>query len=70
VEDNSEDAGGDILFVASNSERPMDSWILDSIYLFHVMSNTDWFDTYRSVNSGIVTVGNDAHYKIIGTGKY
>jgi hypothetical protein len=30
VEDNSDDADGDMLSVASNSEHPMDSWILDS----------------------------------------
>jgi hypothetical protein len=29
-----------------------------------VTPNRDWFDTYMSVNSGIVTMGNGAHYKI------
>jgi hypothetical protein len=28
--------------------------------------NKDWFDTYRSVNSNIVAMGNGAHYKITG----
>ena len=44
----------------------MDSWILDSACSFHVTPNRDWFDTYRSVNSGIVTMDNGAHYKITG----
>jgi hypothetical protein len=68
VEDNSNDADGDMLSVASNSKHPVDSWILDSACSFHVTSNRDWFDTYRSVNSGIVTMGNGAHCKITGIG--
>ena len=61
MEDNSDDTDGDMLSIAFNSEHPMDSWILDSVCSFHVMSNTDWFDTYRSVNYGIVTMGNGTH---------
>jgi hypothetical protein len=68
VEDNSDDADGDMLSVASNLEHPVDSWILDSACLFHVTPNRDWFDIYKSVNSGIVTMDNGAHCKITGTG--
>jgi hypothetical protein len=68
VEDNSQNADGDMLSVASISEHPVDSWILDSSCSFQVTPNRDWFDTYRSVNSGIVTMGNGAHCKIIGIG--
>ena len=68
MEDNSDDADGDMLFVASNSEQPVDSWILDSACSFHVTPNRDWFDTYKLVNSGIVTMSNGAHYKITGIG--
>jgi hypothetical protein len=63
VEDNSDDVDGDMLFVASNSKFPMDSWTLDSVYSFHVMPNRDWFDTYMLVNSSIVIMGDGAHYK-------
>jgi hypothetical protein len=66
VEDNSDDVDGDMLYVASTSEHPMDSWILDSACSFHVTPNKDWFDTYRSINSGIVTMGTSAHCKITG----
>ena len=55
-----------MLSVASNSEQPVDSWILDSACSFHMTPNRDWFDTYRSVNSGIVTMGSSAHCKITG----
>ena len=55
-------------FVVSNSKHPMDSWILDSAHLFRMTSNKDWFDTYRSVNSGIVNMANGAYFKIAGIG--
>ena len=47
IEDNSYDADGDMLSVASNSEQSVDSWILDSVCSFHVTPNRDWFDTDR-----------------------
>jgi hypothetical protein len=68
VEDNSDDVDGNMLSVTSTSEHPVDSWILDSACSFHVKPNRDWFDIYRSVNSGIVTMGNCAHCKITGIG--
>jgi hypothetical protein len=68
VEENSDDVDGDMLFVVSHSEHPMDSWILDSTCSFHVMPNRDWFGTYRSVNSGKVIMGNGTHCKITGIG--
>jgi hypothetical protein len=68
LEDNSDDANGDMLSVSSNSEHLVDFWILDSMCSFHMTSNRDWFDNYKLVNFGIVTMGNGAHCKIIGTG--
>ena len=68
VEDNSDDVDGDMLSVTSNSKHPVDSWILDLGCSFHVTPNKDWFDTYRSVNSGIVTMSNGAHCKITDIG--
>ena len=64
MEDNSDDDDGDTLYVASNSEHPMVSWILDSTCSFHVTFNRDCFDTYKSVNYDIFTMDNSAHYKI------
>ena len=68
VEDNSDDVNGDMLSVASNSEQPLNSWILDSACSFHVTPNKDWFNTYMSVNFGMVIMGNCAHCKITGIG--
>jgi hypothetical protein len=66
MEDDSDVADGDMLFVASTSEHLVDYWLLVSTCSFHVTSNRFWFDSYKSVNSGIVTMGNGAHCKIIG----
>ena len=30
--------------------------------------NKDWFNTYKSVNSGSVLMGNDASCKVVGIG--
>jgi hypothetical protein len=68
VENNSDNADGDMLSVAYNSEHPMDSWILDSACSFHLTPNKDWFDTYKLFNSSIVTMGNGAYCKITGIG--
>jgi hypothetical protein len=55
-----------MLSITSNSEHPVDSWILYSACSFHVTPNRNWFDTYRLVNLGIVIIGNGAHCKITG----
>jgi hypothetical protein len=68
VEDDSNATNGDMLYVTSTSEHLVDSWLLDLVCSFHVTSNRDWFDTYMLVNSGIVTMGSDAHCKITGIG--
>ena len=47
VEDNFDDADGDMLSVASNSEHHVDSWILDSTCSFHMTPNRDWFVMQR-----------------------
>jgi hypothetical protein len=68
VEEDSDVADGDMLSVASTSEHLVDSWLLDTACSFHVTSNRGWFDTYKSVNYGIVTMGNGEHCKITGIG--
>jgi len=64
VEEESDATDGDMLSVALTSGHPVDSWLLDLTCSFHVTSNRYKFDTCRSVNSGIVTMGNGAHCKI------
>jgi hypothetical protein len=64
VEDDSDIGAGDMLYVASNSEHHLESWILDLACSFPMTSNRDWFDIYKSVNYGIFTMGNGAHRKI------
>ena len=68
VEEDSESGDGDMLLVSSSSNHLTDSWILDSACSYHMTPNKDWFNTYRSVNSGFVMMGNDASCKVAGIG--
>ena len=57
-----------MLLVSSSSDHLIDSWILDSACSYHMTSNKDWFNTYKSVNFGFVLMGNDASCKVAGIG--
>ena len=57
-----------MLLVSSNLDHLTDYWILDSACSYHMTPNKDWFNTYRSVNSGSVLMGNDASCKVAGIG--
>ena len=54
AEKDSESGDGDMLLVSSSLDHLTDSWILDSACSYHMTPNKDWFNTYRSVNSGSV----------------
>ena len=41
---------------------------MDSACSYHMMTNKDWFDTYRLVNFGYVRMGNDASCRVVGMG--
>ncbi|RVW73560.1 Retrovirus-related Pol polyprotein from transposon TNT 1-94 [Vitis vinifera] len=66
AEEDSESGDGDMLSVSSSSNHLTDSWILDSACSYHMTPKKDWFNTYRSVNSGSVLMGNDASCKVAG----
>ena len=66
AEKDSESGDGDMLSISSSSDHLTDSWILDSSCSYHMTPNKDWFNTYRSVNSGSVLMGNDASCKVAG----
>ena len=37
------------MFVATNSYRSKDNWILDSRCTYHMSFNKNWLSTYRSI---------------------
>ena len=43
-------------------------WLLDSGASNHMCIHKDWFKTYRSVNDGVVYMGNDVTSNIVGIG--
>jgi len=57
---------GDMLSVSTTQFS--DVWILDSGYSYHIMSNREWFTTYRSANSGCVYLGDNRCCNIVGIG--
>lgn len=56
------------VFVASSSYRSRDDWILDSGCTHHMTPNRDLFSTYKSVEGGVVLMGNDSQSETIGIG--
>ena len=68
AKEDSESGDGDMLSISSSSDHLIDSWILDSACSYHMTPNKDWFNTYKSVNSGSILMGNDASCKVAGIG--
>ena len=64
AKEDSKSGDGDILLVSSSLDHLTDFWILDSTCSYHMTPNKDWFNTYRSINSGSVLMGNDASCKV------
>ena len=56
------------LFVATNPYRSKDDWILDSRCTYHMSLSRNWFFTYRTIEGGVVLMGNDSQSKAIGIG--
>ena len=54
------------IFVATNPYRLKDDWILDSECTYHMSSNRNWLSTYRSIEGGVVLIGNNSQSKTIG----
>lgn len=67
-EEDSDRSNGDMLFVSSRSDHFTDGWILDSSCSYHMSPHRDWFDTYRTVNSRSILMGNHASCKVVGIG--
>ncbi|RVX11676.1 Retrovirus-related Pol polyprotein from transposon TNT 1-94 [Vitis vinifera] len=49
VKEDSKSGNGDMLLVSSSSDHLIDSWILDSACSYHMTSNKDWFNTYKTL---------------------
>ncbi|KAG8485411.1 hypothetical protein CXB51_021801 [Gossypium anomalum] len=65
VEDYSD---GELLVASVNDSKVNEEWILDSGCTFHMSPNQGWFTTYETVSEGIILIGNNASYKIVGVG--
>ena len=43
-------------------------WLLDSVVSNHMCIHKEWFKTYKSINDGVVYMGNDVTCNIVGIG--
>ena len=43
-------------------------WLLDSGASNHICIHREWFKTYKSINDGVVYMGNDVTCNIVGIG--
>ena len=41
---------------------------MDSGYIYYICPHRDWFSTYEPLDSGVVLMGNNAQYSVVGIG--
>ncbi|KAL5757095.1 hypothetical protein ACOSQ2_021841 [Xanthoceras sorbifolium] len=58
----------DLLLVCADEAKARNEWILDTACSFHMCPNRDYFSTYKSVQGGVVLMGNNHACKIAGVG--
>ncbi|KAL5858125.1 hypothetical protein ACOSQ3_005583 [Xanthoceras sorbifolium] len=58
----------DLLLVCADEAKARNEWILDTACSFHMCPNRDYFSTYKSVQGGVVLMGNNHACKIAGMG--
>ncbi|KAH7550154.1 hypothetical protein JRO89_XS13G0144400 [Xanthoceras sorbifolium] len=58
----------DLLLVCTDEAKARNEWILDTACSFHMCPNRDYFSTYKSVQGGVVLMGNNHACKIAGMG--
>ena len=52
-------------FLSVSTGSVDDAWILDLGCVYHICPNRDWL-TYWLFNGGIILIGNNTSYKIVG----
>ncbi|KAL5740548.1 hypothetical protein ACOSQ2_029728 [Xanthoceras sorbifolium] len=58
----------DLLLVCADEAKTRNEWILDTACSFHMCPNRDYLSTYKSVQCGVVLMGNNHACKIAGMG--
>ena len=64
--DDSESTSHEILTVSN--EKSGEAWMLDSASSYHVTSKREWFSSYKSGDFGVVYLGDDTSYRVVGVG--
>nr|CAD41329.2 OJ991113_30.13 [Oryza sativa Japonica Group] len=64
--DDSDSSSHEILTVSN--EKSGEAWMLDSASSYHVTSKREWFSSYKSGDFGVVYLGDDTSYRVVGVG--
>ena len=65
VKSSDSDMIDEVLSVCNISECN-EEWLLDSGASHHIFPHKDWFDSYQTVNDGIVLLGDNHSCKTVG----
>lgn len=57
-----------VLSVIVGDDGFQDIWVLDSGCSYHMCFNKDAFSTYKSIEGGVILMGNSMSCKILGIG--
>ena len=58
----------DEVFSICNISEYNEEWVLDFSSSHHIYPHKDWFSSYQTINDGIVLLGDNHSYKIVGVG--
>ena len=61
-------AEGDDLVLSVATTLVGDAWIIDYGCSYHMCPNRYWFTTYQPIEGGVVLMGNNMSYKVVGIG--
>ena len=56
----------DDALATTSSRIARDEWVLDTGCTYHMCPHKDWFESYESVDTGVVVMGNDTACKVAG----
>jgi hypothetical protein len=68
VEEDLESSDENMLSISSSSDHPINSWIFDSTFSYHMTPIKYWLDNYMLVNSSSILMGKNDLRKVIGIG--
>lgn len=63
-----EDSSDSINILSISISLSVDSWILNSLFSYHMCLHRGWFSTYHPIDGGVVFIKNNILYKVVSIG--